>query len=90
MYFAGILSDSLRIAMAELNSMMHVALYPGSAPLTLVISTLFVGSLCMSVGSANFSVQPCDLNVMEKRLFSNVSGLGPSWLTHPPEKNVGY
>lgn len=77
-YFTGILSDSLRIVIAESNNIVHVAPYPGLVPLTLVINTLFGGSLCLSVGSTNFSVHPSALNVMENLILSSSSGLATS------------
>lgn len=89
-YLSGILSASLRIVIADKINAMLVKSYPGETPLTFVITFLLGGSVCLSVGSANFSFHPRALNVMEKCVCFCVSYFGFSWLIIPSENRAGY
>jgi len=89
-YLSGILSASLRIVIADKINVMLVISYPGETPLTFVITFLLGAFVCSSVGSANFSVHPRALSVMEKCVCFCVSHLGFSWLIKPNENRAGY
>lgn len=89
-YLFGILLASFNTVKAEIINIVHVAPYPGFVPDTLTIICLSIGLVCLSVGSVSLSFQPLAFNVNEKYVFSMASGLGPSWLTKPHEKNLGY
>lgn len=69
--------------------MMQVSLY-GSPPWTFTINSLLGRFLCLSEGSANLSLHPRALHVIEKRVFSDDFGVTFSRLTAPPEKKAGY
>ena len=56
---------------------------------TFTIIFLFGFSECWSVGSVNFSFHPSPTKVTVKGTFA-LSRVGPSWLTIPSEKSLGY
>lgn len=89
-YLSGILSASLRIVIADKINAMLVISYPGETALTFVITFLLGAFVCLSVGSANFSVHPRALNVTEKCVCFCVSHFGFSWLIKPNENRAGY